>query len=247
VLASALRHVRRNLVAYLALFVALGGTSYAAVKLPRNSVGSAQLKKNAVTAAKVRDHSLLVRDFKAHQLPAGRRGATGPAGPQGGQGPQGAPGTLGATGPTGATGATGATGVQGPTGPAGPVNVLYKLQSTPITSSDFTQIAAINLPPGKWLLTGHVVADNASSTAAAEADCIIGTVGPNPLTGGAKAYLPAHSGNEQPQTLAVQAISNNTSSGTAELDCAELIFSGPQITYSFGTLTATSATNVTQG
>jgi hypothetical protein len=36
------RHVRQQLVGYVALFVALGGVSYAAVSLPRNSVGSAQ-------------------------------------------------------------------------------------------------------------------------------------------------------------------------------------------------------------
>jgi hypothetical protein len=32
-----LTHARDNAIAYLALFVALGGTSYAAIKLPRNS------------------------------------------------------------------------------------------------------------------------------------------------------------------------------------------------------------------
>lgn len=41
-------------VACLALGIALGGTSYAAIKLPRNSVGTKQLKKNAVTTPKIR-------------------------------------------------------------------------------------------------------------------------------------------------------------------------------------------------
>jgi hypothetical protein len=36
-------------VACLALAVALGGTSYAAVILPKNSVGTAQLKRGAVS------------------------------------------------------------------------------------------------------------------------------------------------------------------------------------------------------
>ena len=71
----------------IALFVALGGASYAAIKIPKNSVGAAQIKKNAVTSAKVKDRSLLAKDFKAGQIPAGAKGdtgatgATGPAGP----------------------------------------------------------------------------------------------------------------------------------------------------------------------
>lgn len=48
-----LRHVRANAVAYLALFVALGGTSYAAVSLPANSVGTPQIRNGAVTPAKL--------------------------------------------------------------------------------------------------------------------------------------------------------------------------------------------------
>ena len=92
-----------NVVAFLALFVALGGISWAAVKLPKNSVGAAQIKKNAVTSAKVKDRTLLAKDFKAGQLPAGAAGAKGqqgpqgipgPAGPQGGPGPQGPAGTV---------------------------------------------------------------------------------------------------------------------------------------------------------
>src|SRR6476661_3250427 len=96
-----LKHVRRNLVAYLALFAALGGTSYAAFKLPRNSVGKAQIRRNAVTSAKVRDHSLLARDFKKGQLPAGPQGDTGPQGPSGQDGAPGAPGADGSQGPAG--------------------------------------------------------------------------------------------------------------------------------------------------
>jgi hypothetical protein len=42
-----------NVVATLALFIALGGASYAAVKLPKNSVGTKQVKNNAVTGAKI--------------------------------------------------------------------------------------------------------------------------------------------------------------------------------------------------
>ena len=53
-----LNHVKANVVAYLALFVALGGTSYAAFSLPPGSVGSRQLKNRAVTAAKLNPTSI---------------------------------------------------------------------------------------------------------------------------------------------------------------------------------------------
>lgn len=43
-----LAHLRGNAVAYLALFVALGGTSYAAVSLPANSVGNRQLRNHSI-------------------------------------------------------------------------------------------------------------------------------------------------------------------------------------------------------
>ena len=48
-----LRFLRGNTIALLALFVALGGTTYAATSLPKNSVGAKQLKKNAVTNPKI--------------------------------------------------------------------------------------------------------------------------------------------------------------------------------------------------
>ena len=74
-----------NVVATLALFVALGGTSYAALKLPRNSVGSAQLRTGAVRSSDVRDQSLGIRDFSRST----RRALKGEQGPAGAPGPPG--------------------------------------------------------------------------------------------------------------------------------------------------------------
>ena len=94
-----------TVVAYLALFVALGGTSYAATQLDRNSVRSkhirngqvtrADLARNAVNSSKVGDGSLLAQDFAAGQLPQGARGAQGLQGAQGPQGIQGPAGVIG--------------------------------------------------------------------------------------------------------------------------------------------------------
>jgi hypothetical protein len=46
--------IRKNPVAYLALFIALGGTAYAATSLPPGSVGTAQLRNGSVTGQKLR-------------------------------------------------------------------------------------------------------------------------------------------------------------------------------------------------
>ncbi len=46
-------HLRSNAVAYLALFVALGGTSYAAVAIPAGSVGAKQIRNGAITPVKM--------------------------------------------------------------------------------------------------------------------------------------------------------------------------------------------------
>jgi len=77
-----------NVVATVALFAALGGSSYAAFVLPRNSVGDAQIRAGAVRSSEVRDRSVRLRDLSvsARSSLKGQRGpagATGPAGPAG--------------------------------------------------------------------------------------------------------------------------------------------------------------------
>jgi hypothetical protein len=70
-------------VALLALFVSMGGVGYAALKLPRNSVGSKHIKPEAVNSSDVADGSLLAGDFGAGQLPAGPQGLQGEKGDTG--------------------------------------------------------------------------------------------------------------------------------------------------------------------
>jgi hypothetical protein len=47
-----LTFIRHNAIALLALFVALGGTSYAAFSLPAGSVGARQLRNHSITPIK---------------------------------------------------------------------------------------------------------------------------------------------------------------------------------------------------
>jgi len=77
-----------NVTATVALFVALGGSSYAAMTLPRNSVGDQQIRAGAVRSSEVRDRSLRLRDLslatrKSLKGQRGEAGAVGPAGPAG--------------------------------------------------------------------------------------------------------------------------------------------------------------------
>ena len=80
-----------NLMSSAAVFIALGGTSYA-LTLPRNSVGAQQIRRGAVRASEIRsgavrssdvkDRSLGVRDLSVAARES-LRGQTGPAGPPG--------------------------------------------------------------------------------------------------------------------------------------------------------------------
>lgn len=78
------------IVACIALVASLGGASYAAVALPKNSVGSKQLRKASVKPSKVAPSTVAL--FK---------GQTGSAGPKGDTGAKGEPGAQGETGPPG--------------------------------------------------------------------------------------------------------------------------------------------------
>lgn len=113
-----LAYLKRHHIGLLALFIALGGTSYAAAKLPRNSVGTAQLRKGAVTASKL-----------SHGAKATLTGPAGTQGPKGDAGP---------AGPQGNTGAAGPQGVQGPKGDPGPTSAAVAGTNTSVTPTGFT-------------------------------------------------------------------------------------------------------------
>jgi hypothetical protein len=90
-----LLHLRRHAVAYVALFLVLGGTSFAATKLGKGSVTNSKLARgsvtgskiadNAVTGGKVKNGSLTRFDFRKGTLLQGPKGDPGPStGPAGG-------------------------------------------------------------------------------------------------------------------------------------------------------------------
>jgi hypothetical protein len=119
--------IRKNLVAWLALFVALGGTSLAASHYIITSTG--QIKPSVLRQLKGKTgpagppgFNLGIQGPAGLNGTAGKNGEQGRIGPPGEQGPPGPHGATGLTGPEGkgASGPTGATGNAGATGATGP-------------------------------------------------------------------------------------------------------------------------------
>lgn len=118
----------------IALFVSLGGTGYAAIKITGkdvadNSLTGRDVKNESLTRKDVKglatrdivDASLLAKDFRAGELPAGAKGE------------------IGATGPAGATGAT------GPPGPGSRLTTFLTPGSTNYTAPAGTSRLLVRL------------------------------------------------------------------------------------------------------
>jgi hypothetical protein len=118
-----------NVMATIAVFVALGGTSYAVKR-----IGSKEIADNSIRTRDIHDRTLLRKDFKAGQLLRGRRGPRG------------------ARGRTGRTGKTGKTGARGRTGAAGLSGVTTVTADSPLDSNNKT--ATAQCPSGKRAVGG---------------------------------------------------------------------------------------------
>jgi hypothetical protein len=134
-----------NVMATIAVFVALGGSSYAAVTLTGKDI-----KDGTLTGKDVRDRSLTAKDFKGSVAgPQGKRGRTGATGAQGLQG---------AAGPQGAVGAAGPQGPKGDTPLAGPRGYSYEVGgqfTAPVT--DYTLEVTPEAPAAARNLTCLVI------------------------------------------------------------------------------------------
>jgi hypothetical protein len=120
-------YLRQHHLALVALFIALGGTSYAAaVRIASPSgrlyacVTHAYHTLNLSSASGVCPPG----QYKISWNLAGRRGPTGLRGAIGSQGLRGDTGATGATGPKGDAGAMGAQGATGATGPKGDAGAM---------------------------------------------------------------------------------------------------------------------------
>jgi hypothetical protein len=199
-----LSHLRGNAVAYAALFVTFGGTSYAAVRLATGSVTTRALANGAVTRPKLAPHSvaesnlvkrsLTAADFKPGALRNAFGATTGTAG------------AIGAAGPSGTTGAAGAPGLAGPPGQDGNASVVSRARGTgpvtiphgsstniPLTGTTWTQ-AANDLN----LVTGAMTIETPSSCTGSFGNAVVISVNGVPNTFVAAPTVPANTSVTMP-------------------------------------------------
>jgi hypothetical protein len=113
-------------ISLVALFVALGGTSYAAIAVTGENV-----KNGSLSGIDIKDGSLRSTDVRNGSLTAGDLSATTIA-------------SLRGSGPAGATGATGARGAAGAPGTFGDVtvrNVIYSSGPSAIASCESGEVS----------------------------------------------------------------------------------------------------------
>jgi len=137
-----------DVMSTLAAFIALGGVSYAAIKLPHGSVTGKHIKKGAVTSSHVKNRSLARKDFKAGLLPSSLSGANG------GDGSDGADGSVGPMGPAGPQGPQGIEGPPGPEGPQGTARA-YGIVDPTCTGGTCTVSKSKNIVDVKRVATGN--------------------------------------------------------------------------------------------
>jgi hypothetical protein len=128
-----------SVTATMALVVALGGSAYAANTIRSSDIRNGQVKQvdlanNAVTSGKVRNGTLLSKDFKRGQIPAGPRGATG------------------------------APGAKGDTGPSDAFQAFRNSISPPVLpDAATTTLVTLPLPAGKYVVLGKLDFDGSGT------------------------------------------------------------------------------------
>jgi hypothetical protein len=190
-LRSISRHASRNVVGYIALFAALGGTSYAAVSLKPGSVTSRALASGSVTHTKLAAKSVTSGDIRDGTIKAGDL-APAMAKTLG----VGAAGATGSTGSSGGRGGTGSTGKAGPAGPAGPAgangdaSIVARARGTGSVSAPHGASTSVPIGSATWtqatgemdLITGSVTVGIPASCTGSFGNALIISVDGTPAT-----------------------------------------------------------------
>ena len=161
-----------NVMATIAVFVALGGTSYGIAtgtigsrEITNNSVRGKDVRRATLRSSDVRNFSLLAADFAPGQLPQGPQGPRGERGEKGDRGDQ---------------------GIQGPSGLSGLTRVEAESAENSISSKQVTATC----PAGKQLVgTGYdIFGGKVGSSPDHQTDVMMDFVIPGPTSVAAAAY-----------------------------------------------------------
>jgi Collagen triple helix repeat (20 copies) len=214
--------IRKNLVAWLALFFALTGTGIAASRYvittthqikpsvlrklrgqrgepgPQGSVGP--------SGSEGKEGSVGPRGLIGTLGPTGATGAPGPQGERGPQGEQGAEGKAGSVGPQGPEGAIGPDGQRGPEGPPGergpqgePAVAFYAYHGAALELRKETHVVGLKLPGGTYLVHSTVNLRNLTTVTAfviCHLEATNSSVGKRVLIGPGESETYLHPGRE---------------------------------------------------
>ena len=174
-----------HVIAMIALFVALSGSSYAAVtirasQIKNNSIPGAKIKAGSIPASKLRNNSITGAKLKNNTVGRAklRTDALNPTAgggnlinansesdddsSSGARGPQGPSGPRGLTGSQGPAGANGANGAQGA---AGTDSNLVRVTNGAIADATGAAFADISCPTGQALYSVNYVTTAPVATA----------------------------------------------------------------------------------
>ncbi len=188
-------------VACLALLVALGGTSVAAVsQVAKNSVGAAQLKSNAVTNPKVANNAIKAPELASNAVVAAKIASNAVTGPK-----------IAANAVTGdkvADGSLAAADLAAGTVPA-PSNAFARFANGPLPVPDsIAEITNLSIPQaGNYVITAKAVLSGAGIVTCR-------------LEAGADTDESAtNTGDSSPATISHLVVHNFTAAGTVSFRC----------------------------
>lgn len=138
-------------VALVALTVALGGTSVAAVtQLAANSVGTSQLKNNAVTTPKIKNNAVNASKIAGNAVNSAKianNAVTSSEIKNATIQPADLSASAKTSGPPGPAGPAGPPGLAGPAGPTGPSNAYARFLNGPVPVDDtVATLASLSIP-----------------------------------------------------------------------------------------------------
>ncbi len=186
-----------NVMATIAVFIALGGSSYAALRLPGNSVGTAQLRAGAVNTPKLRNGAVTSIKLGDGAVTSAKLAAGAVTNGKIANGAitaakvrlyslkrnDFAPGELKTViGPRGPQGPRGQTGPQGPAG-ASPRWALISSGGSVITQSD-ANISLVSASGGTYVIDFHSAVSGHGVIASATNDSSGAAVRVSPCGGG---------------------------------------------------------------